>query len=296
MEQTKKAGALSPAQKRKQQQKRQKILRAVLQLCFFFLTPSLFTGAFSGVKYIFTRIGTSQVLEPVSFVITLAALCGLTILFGRFFCGYVCAFGSLGDGVFYLSSLIQKKLRKKLPKMPMGLKQRLRYLPFLLLTVIILLCAGGAYGALGGWSPWDVFSMLTALNFRLGRYVLGLVLLVLILLGMAWEPRFFCRFLCPMGAVFRLLPIAPWSVLHRNTEQCIRGCTACTKNCPVELHLGEQENAGDCIRCDRCRTVCPKGNILPGIPALSRCPEAVTILKAVVYLVAAGLLGCLRFF
>ena len=60
-----------------------------------------------------------------------------------------------------------------------------------------------------GTSPWDVFSMLHAGNFRLSSYTPGIVLLVLILVGMFFEERFFCRFLCPMGAVFSLLPILP---------------------------------------------------------------------------------------
>ena len=90
------------AQKRKRTLKRRSCLRAGLQILFFLLTPSLFTGAFSGVKYIFTQISGSQPLEPVSFVKTLAALCILTTAFGRFFCGYVCAFGALGDGVQFL--------------------------------------------------------------------------------------------------------------------------------------------------------------------------------------------------
>ena len=148
-------------------------------------------------------------METVSFVKTLAVLCLLTMIFGRFFCGYVCAFGALGDGVQFVSKKVQKKAKKKLPAIPSGVKKWLNRLPFGILTAIILLCALGVYGSLGGYSPWDVFSMATSLKFRLEGYGLGCVLLVLILVGMAWEPRFFCRFLCPMGAVFRLLPISP---------------------------------------------------------------------------------------
>ena len=36
--------------------------------------------------------------------------------------------------------------------------------------------------------------------------------LLLIMLGMAWEERFFCKFLCPMGGIFSLLPILPGSL------------------------------------------------------------------------------------
>lgn len=286
---------LTVAQKRKKTLKRRSYLRAGLQILFFLLTPSLFTGAFSGVKYIFTQIGTSQPLEPVSFVKTLAALCLLTMVFGRFFCGYVCAFGALGDGVQFVSKQIQKKLKKKLPAIPAGAKKWLSKLPYGILTAIVVLCAAGVYGSLSGYSPWDVFSMATSLKFRLSGYALGCILLALILVGMAWEPRFFCRFLCPMGAVFRLLPIFPWAILRRDRSQCGKGCSACTKNCPVELSLGEGGNAADCIRCEQCRGICPRGNISTGTQWMDAHVEVVTIVKAVIYLAAAALLGCLRF-
>lgn len=286
---------LTAAQKRKQTQKRRSYLRAGLQILFFLLTPSLFTGAFSGVKYIFTQIGLSQPLEPVSFVKTLAVLCLLTMIFGRFFCGYVCAFGALGDGVQFVSKKVQKKVKKKLPAIPSEVKKWLNRLPFGILTVIIIFCALGMYGSLSGYSPWDVFSMATSLNFRLEGYVLGCVLLALILVGMAWEPRFFCRFLCPMGAVFRLLPIFPWAILRRDRSQCGKGCSACTKNCPVEVSLGEGGNAADCIRCEGCRGICPRGNISTGKKWMDAHIEIVTIGKAALYLAAAAAIGCMRF-
>lgn len=286
---------LTPAQKRRKKISRQKYMRAVLQLLFFLLTPSLFTGAFAGVKYIFTQIGCSAPIQGVSFVWTLGALCLLTMVFGRFFCGYVCAFGALGDGIYFLSGKIQSKLKKRLPPMPERCQKLLYWLPFCVLGMIVILCAAGLYSSLSGWSPWDVFSMATALNFHMGSYTLGLLLLLTILLGMAWEPRFFCRFLCPMGAVFRLLPIFPWALLHRDPDSCIRGCSACTKACPVRHTLRSCENAADCIRCDGCIGICPKGNIT-GWPAFrQKHPEVFTILKALIYLICAFFLGCLRF-
>ena len=286
---------LTAAQMRKQRQQRMVWLRRGIQLLFFLLAPSLFTGAFSGVKYLFTQIGRSQPFQLVSFVKTLLGLLLLTMLLGRWFCGWVCAFGSLGDWIQSLSQWIQKKCKKKLPPMPDGAQQLLSRLPYCILTAIVILCAAGVYGNLSGWSPWDVFSMVTSLSLRLSGYGLGLCLLVLILLGMAWVPRFFCRFLCPMGAVFRLLPVLPWSVLRRNLESCLRGCSACTRSCPMGLSLGEGQNAGDCIRCGKCTGICPKENLHSGLPWLDAHPEVSALLGAAVFLIAAWCLGCLRF-
>lgn len=286
---------MTAAQIKKRAQKQQTMLRTGIQILFFLLAPSLFTSAFTGVKQLFTAIGAGEPMELSSFVWTLIALCGYTMLVGRFFCGYACAFGSLGDGVYFLSRKIQKKCRKKLPNLPRRVVKMLSYLPFVILTAIVVMCGLGVYGSLSGWSPWDVFSMVTALNPRLEQYVFGTVFLVLILAGMALESRFFCRFLCPMGAVFRILPIMPWAVLRRAPEGCIKGCSACKQKCPVDTELGVGANAGDCIRCGRCVGVCPKDNIHSGIPRLRGDELWITGTKAAVLLAIAAALGAVRF-
>ena len=59
---------------------------------------------------------TDQAGKPIeqnAFLVMMIALCGFTILFGRFFCGYACAFGTLGDGMYALSQWVQKKSEKE---------------------------------------------------------------------------------------------------------------------------------------------------------------------------------------
>ena len=88
-------------------------IRAFIQLLYFLFLPSAFTAAFAGVKYIFTQIGAGNPVEITAFVTVLLVLCGYTIVFGRFFCGFACAFGSLGDGasvrLMYGSAKKQRK-------------------------------------------------------------------------------------------------------------------------------------------------------------------------------------------
>ena len=101
-----------------------------------------------------------------SFTLSLMGLCGFTLLFDRFFCGYACAFGSLGDAVWALSGLIQKKLfhRKKqlrLPERAVLLGQKVKYL---LLAWLVALYVTRQEKMLTGASPWEVFSRLTALH------------------------------------------------------------------------------------------------------------------------------------
>ena len=246
-------------------------LRALIQVLYFLFIPSVYTAAFAGVKYIFTQIGAGEVIGLTSFVTVLIVLCAYTILFGRFFCGFACAFGSLGDGIhaFYLWCF--KKRKKKPVLLSEKITEKLSYLKYLVLTVIAVLCFAGVYGKAKGTSPWDVFSMLHAGNLRLQGYLPGVILLLLIIVGMCLEERFFCRNLCPMGAVFSLLPVLPFFALHRDRENCIKGCSGCTKKCPSGIGLPEDGSLkveGDCFQSQKCIDTCPRMNIHCGLPGI----------------------------
>lgn len=259
------------------------IVRGIIQLLYFLFLPGAFTAAFNGVKYLFTQIGAGEKLELTSFVTVLIVLCIFTILFGRFFCGFACAFGSLGDAVHFIYVKICRKCKKKPLRIPEKVRHYLFGFKYVVLAAIVLLCFAGVYGNARGTSPWDVFSMLHAGNFQLSGYAAGIVLLVLIVAGMAIEERFFCKFLCPMGAVFALLPVMPFFALCRDRDHCIPNCKACTMRCPSEIGLpatGTYEVKGDCFQCQKCIGTCPKGNIHCGISQLRGNEIWFTILRA----------------
>lgn len=252
---------LETAKKPKNRKYVTRTLRWISQILFFLFFPSAFTGAFAGIKYIFTQIGAKNPIELSSFVTVLIFLCAYTVLFGRFFCGYACPFGTLGDLIRELYLYICKKLKKKPIIIPQSIQKYLSYLKYVILFVIVLLCFLGVYGSMSGWSPWDVFSMLTSGNFKLSHYILGGILLLVIMIGMAFADRFFCRFLCPMGAVFSILPVLPFFTVRRDKEKCIKGCKACQKVCPSNLELvytKTQNQNGDCFQCGKCLDICPK--------------------------------------
>ena len=255
---------LTAAQQRQRDKKRRTWLRAGVQLFFFVSMPGAFVAGFSGVKQIFLHIGAGEVLTADSFTLSLLVLFGFTLLFDRFFCGYVCAFGSLGDAVWALSGLVQKKLfhRKKqlcLPEQAVLLGQKVKYL---LLAWLVAQYVTRQEKMLTGASPWEVFSRLTALRLPPEGFGVGIALLALILLGMALQPRFFCQFRGPLGALLTLLPMLPFAQLHRQSDGCIPRSTACTQQCPVCLKLEESSlRSGECIACEACVGTCPKQNI-----------------------------------
>ena len=185
-------------------------MRAGIQLAFFIAAPSLFSTAFAGIKSIFLAIAAGQPVEWNSFLTVTAVLLIFTCFFGRHFCGYACAFGSFGDAVYEGFSWIRMKCfhKKKKPALSEKMVHGLQKVKYIVLALILLSCLTGVYGKLTGTSPWDVFSMLTA-----GRF----------------PNRFFCQFLCPMGAVFALMPILPGALFRRNREKCPPKCGLCKK-------------------------------------------------------------------
>ena len=92
--------------------------RLGVQLVFLFLSPQAFSTAFSAARSIMVSLGKGEAIEMTGFTITLVALLVHTIVFGRFFCGYACAFGTLGDVLFQLGDAIRRKLRLRSLRVP----------------------------------------------------------------------------------------------------------------------------------------------------------------------------------
>ena len=238
------------------------LLRAAVQVAFFIVAPSVFSSAFAGVKEICTAFGGGAVLAWSGFMAMLVLTLGFTIVFGRFFCGYGCAFGAVGDWLYALSDFVQKKTKRKLPQIPMGIQKYLQYLKFVILALILLLCVLGRQEAVNGNSPWTVFSLLRSGRGIPGGYAVAVTLLIVILIGMVFQERFFCQFLCPMGAIFSLMPVIPFVGQLKRGESCIPTCSACERMCPVSLKLEENSlRSGECITCGRCVNTCPRENI-----------------------------------
>ena len=160
----------------KKRQKKVRLLRAAIQLLFFIAAPSLFSTAFAGVKSIFLAIGGGQSVTWNSFLDITALLLIVTILFGRHFCGYACAFGSLGDALYELVAFIRAKCFHKKKKLGYSeeLVHKLQKVKYVVLAFLLLSCVGGFYSKLQGMSPWDVFSMLTTGKLPKSTYLLGI--------------------------------------------------------------------------------------------------------------------------
>ena len=90
------------------------------------------------------------------------------------------------------------------------------------------------------------------------------VLLVVIVLLSVVIYRPFCKYICPLGAVYSVFnPIAVFRY-RVDKEACVH-CGACAKACKMQVDPSETPNHPECIRCGSCKKVCPTGAIYSGI-------------------------------
>lgn len=246
-----------------------RVQQLALQGMFFVLAPASFASGFMGAKSLAMQMQVMQTqrgyeFQIASFTILLIGLLAFTVVFGRFFCGYACAFGFMGDALYNLASAVCNKLHIERRPFPRKLETVLRGLKYVVLGVVCGMIFAGLTALVNNSSPWTAFSSLMNLSVR---HITGVsaVLLGLIVVGMVTKERFFCEFLCPLGALFSLLPTLPTGKMRRRRPRCVKGCEACRQHCPVNIEPKGGVLAGECLSCGRCAQVCPVSNVVLGL-------------------------------
>lgn len=261
-EKSKKPKKGSAGAKRKREQRFHTITRFVVQIVFFVLAPGFFSSALNGAKYLCTQVGALEVIEPTSFVVALVAAVAYTVVFGRFFCGYACAFGAMGDVLFALAAPVRRALHIPALQNVPRLSNCLQFLKLCVLAAVCALCFFGVWDVVSDYDPWAVFGKVTSGAGLDGVATIGVAALIIIMVLQALFERSFCRFLCPMGALFNLLPILPFSSFNRYRPACAKKCNRCQDACPVDIHPDQGGfHAGECISCGRCAIGCPLQNV-----------------------------------
>lgn len=189
-------------------------------------------------------------------------------IFGRFVCAFLCPFGLIQDLLFKIP--FPKKIRQ-LPG-----EKGLRFLRFAFLGIFVILLPLFVIDITGLGEPWfckwicPVGTLeggipLVLLNNAM-RSAAGflfrwkLVILAITILSSIIIFRPFCRYICPLGAVYGLFNKISLFRIKIDSEKCIK-CGACQKNCKLDIPVWKNPDSMDCIRCGECKKACPKNAI-----------------------------------
>ncbi len=192
------------------------------------------------------------IIREIPFYV-LGAVAFVGALGGRAACGWLCPFGFL------------QELMYKLPLPKWQLPSRLGWLRYVFIALLVVaipyitlepwFCKLCPQGTLEAGIP-QIF-LLPELRALIGwLYALKIAILLAFLAWMAVSKRPFCRWVCPLGAIWS--PFNPVSAVRLEVDNraCIL-CNRCQQVCPVNIRIYDNADAIECVRCLECVRVCP---------------------------------------
>lgn len=205
--------------------------------------------AFGGAETLYslitkgTLINRIEVSSVVFFIITLI----VTLIFGRLFCSFICPLGTLQD--------LSSRLKIKKIRIPEKVHSKLSLLKYAVLIVILFLTYRAGSLIIRGYDPYAALMHLTSPEV-LTESAIGLIILAAIIILSIFIDRFFCRYICPLGAIYAILnKVRPFKL--NRAPKCIK-CSKCNRNCPMGIDIMSKDAVkdSDCISCLNCMD-CP---------------------------------------
>ncbi len=236
------------------------------------------------------QTGSIHPVHPAGLFIFLAIML-VSWIFGKSFCSWICPFGLLSESLVQ----IQQSLFKRVLEIPRWLDAPLRSLKYLLLGffVLAIIPMGVAelldyldspYHAVADVKMYLFFARITPFALYV---VLGLVLLSAVI------PFFWCRYLCPYGALLGMTGLLSLNRISRKSESCI-DCAKCAQVCPARIAVDKvsRVHSDECTTCMQCVDICPVKDtlVLENVPSRKELPNwTVAAGVVVLFLLITGL-------
>ena len=211
--------------------------------------------------YLFLVTGNVHAAHPAGFFIFFAIIL-VSLVFGKSFCSWLCPVGFLSE----LIGDFGKKFFKKNIKLPKFLDYPLRSIKYLLLgflfySVFFLMSTTALQAFLD--SPYNLVADIKMYHFfadisRFSLIVIGILFLLSIVLRGFW-----CRYLCPYGALLGITSLLSPNKIKRNPVSCI-DCGLCNKACSSFIKVDKVKTviSDECTTCLNCVDACPVADTL----------------------------------
>jgi polyferredoxin len=205
--------------------------------------------------------GTINGVHPAGLII-IATIIVVSFVFRKGFCSWVCPVGFVSE---MLGNISDKIFRKRLlpPKWLDSILRSLKYIltAFFIWFIVIKMTPQAVESFL--YSDYNVMSDVLMLRFFTDISMFALVT-ISILFALSLVVRgFWCRYLCPYGALLGIFGMISPTRIRRNVSTCI-DCTACAKVCPafIKVDVVKEVLSDECSGCMACVDVCPVKNTL----------------------------------
>jgi len=212
-------------------------------------------GALMSLK-LWIVTGIFDRIHPAGLVIFSAAIL-MAALLKKGFCGWICPVGALSDAVWKLGKKIFKR-NFALPKYADYSLRSLKYI--LLLFFVYMIVIKMPSNAILGFLEGDYYKIadVKMLYFFTKMTTVTLISLSLLFIFSLFVKNFWCRYLCPYGALLGILSFCSPLKITRNIDACI-DCGKCTKNCPSMLPVDKKIRikSPECTGCLTCISHCP---------------------------------------
>nr|WP_320190724.1 4Fe-4S binding protein [uncultured Desulfobacter sp.] len=209
----------------------------------------------------FMAAHTIPAIHPAGLVLFLI-ICGSALLVRRGFCAWVCPVGLISD---YLDRLNAKMFRSPLviPRWLDLILGAIKYIlaAFFIFQIFFVMPQAGVDGFLN--SSANRFADLKMLWFFTHITPVALAVIVVLVVLSLFFRRFWCRYLCPYGALLGVIGLFSPARVHRNPDRCI-GCKKCDRYCPGLIGVSHQTTvrSPECLACLNCVSHCPEKGAL----------------------------------
>jgi polyferredoxin len=204
--------------------------------------------------------GALPAMHAAGMFLLIAFLAGSWI-FRKSFCGWLCPVGTVSE---YLWRVGRRLFRRNF-RLPRAVDVALRSLKYILLGLFLYAVAAMPVPAIRAFlnGPYGVVADVKMLNFFRFLGVTGGIVVALLALASLVVQNFWCRYLCPYGALMGLAAVASPLRIRREADLCI-DCGKCAKACPSAMPVDRLVTirSAECTGCMQCVAACPAAGAL----------------------------------